>query len=285
MSTNSSLSVNTKAEAEEPKLNSKPLSALTEEEASEWLRSLGEEPRVKWTSVEIKSRIKEILDHPWWRVGDNSKNTYEHDPEFAEIPWWMQRADYDPEEVQKCVEDFPRMLFEAKVPGVPWERRRDNLPLPEDCTSRSIMGFGEFSDLTYEEVAEDQPAYVKWARETVQDGGEASHWRLRKFVARLNHEATASRASSSATASVARSKGRCMAATGKDADDMMAETRLMEENSKLTNQVEEENPGVLEELDQRRTSLEMKQTQLEKPYDGTASESRQSQPLDGDAEK
>ena len=76
-----------------------------------------------------------------------------------------------------------------------------------------------------------------------------------------------------------------MAATGKGADDMMAETRLMEENSKLTNQVEEEITEFWRELDQRRTSLEMKQTQLEKPYDGTASESRQSQPLDGDAEK
>ena len=42
--------------------SSKPLSALTKTEASEWLRSLGEEPRAKWTCVEIKSRIKEILD-------------------------------------------------------------------------------------------------------------------------------------------------------------------------------------------------------------------------------
>ena len=52
----------TRAEAEELRPNSKPLSALTKTEASEWLRSLGEEPRVKWTSVEIKSRIKEIVD-------------------------------------------------------------------------------------------------------------------------------------------------------------------------------------------------------------------------------
>ena len=62
MSTVSPFSVSTKAEARELRPSSKPLSALTKEEASEWLRLLGEEPRVKWTSVEIKSRIKEILD-------------------------------------------------------------------------------------------------------------------------------------------------------------------------------------------------------------------------------
>ena len=56
------MSVSTKAEAGELKTSNKPLSALTKAEASEWLRSLGEEPRVRWTSVEIKSRIKEIVD-------------------------------------------------------------------------------------------------------------------------------------------------------------------------------------------------------------------------------
>ena len=51
-----------KAEAEELRPCNKPLSALTKAEASEWLQAFGEEPGVRWTSVEIKSRIKEILD-------------------------------------------------------------------------------------------------------------------------------------------------------------------------------------------------------------------------------
>ena len=62
MSTAPSFLVSTKAMAEELRPSSKPLSALTKTEASEWLRSFGEERSVKWTGVEIKSRIKEILD-------------------------------------------------------------------------------------------------------------------------------------------------------------------------------------------------------------------------------
>ena len=54
--------VNTKEEAWELKPCNKPLSAMTKEAASEWMRALGEEPKVTWTSVEIKSRIGEILD-------------------------------------------------------------------------------------------------------------------------------------------------------------------------------------------------------------------------------
>ena len=61
VSNDGSFSGITRAEAEVLRPSGKPLSALTKTEASEWLRALGEEPRVKWTSVEIKSRVREIL--------------------------------------------------------------------------------------------------------------------------------------------------------------------------------------------------------------------------------
>ena len=51
-----------KAEARALQPNCGPLSTLTKAKASDWLRAFGEEPRVEWTSVDIKSRIKEILD-------------------------------------------------------------------------------------------------------------------------------------------------------------------------------------------------------------------------------
>ena len=74
MSTVPSFTVITKAEAQELKPSNTPLNALTKTEASEWLRSLGEEPRVKWTSVEIKSRIKEIWDFVAEEDGKLPKN-------------------------------------------------------------------------------------------------------------------------------------------------------------------------------------------------------------------
>ena len=54
--------VATRSQAIELKPDNGPLSSLTKEQASRWLIALGEQLRAKWTSVEIKSRIKEILD-------------------------------------------------------------------------------------------------------------------------------------------------------------------------------------------------------------------------------
>ena len=52
------------------------------------------------------------------------------------------------------------------------------------------MDFGKFSDLTYEEVAENYPAYARWARETVMKGSQAGQENLRKFVAWLDRDQT-----------------------------------------------------------------------------------------------
>ena len=122
---------------------------------------------------------------------------------------------------------------------------------------------------------------------------------LRKFVTWVNnkattkdkeaetHQKTGSGRSSTAAASTGGRRVKRMAAmfSEKDADDMKAETPLMEENPNPTNKVEEQILGALEKLGQRMNSLETKQNQpetpqLEKHYDGTASEAWQNVPSD-----
>ena len=168
---------------------------------------------------------------------------------------------------------------------------REQVEAEKGGKSGSIMGFGKFSDMTYEEVAENHPAYARWARETVQEEGMATSAKLRKFVTWLNNKTTAkdkktedetrSGRQSSAAASSAKTPDhgsrriKRMAATERNGDDMQAETPLMEENPNPTNKVEEQILGALGKLDKRLNSLETTQTQPEKHYDGTKSESWQ----------
>ena len=58
-----------------------------------------------------------------------------------------------------------------------------------------------------------------------------------------------------------------------DADAMKAEIPLLEENPIPENNMQKQVLGALEKLDKRLNSLETMQTQPEKPYNGTASES------------
>ena len=121
----------------------------------------------------------------------------------------------------------------------------------------------------------------------MKEEGFATSAKLRKFVTWVNNKAaekdkeaetrlkTESGRSSSAAASTGGRRVKRMAATEKDADDMKAETPLMEENPTPMNKVEEQILGALGKLDKRSNSLETKQTQPEKHYNGTASESWQ----------
>ena len=286
MHTASPFWVNTKAEAEELKPSSKPLSAMTKMEASERLRSLGEEPSPKWTSVEIRSRITEILDL-----------LAEEDSRLPKNMTRMKKAALQRECTKRLIH-----YAEHETRGSMMRKIREKVEAEQGGQGGSIMGFGKFSDMTYEEVAENHPAYAKWALETAQEEGQASHWKLRKFVTWLSttaaekdkgaatHQKAESGRSSSAAAAAVRTPDhnhriKRMATTEKDADDMKAEVPLMDEYPIPENKVQEQVLGALEKLDQRLNSLETTQTQPEKHYTTVGSGSWQNLSSDGDGER
>ena len=60
---------------------------------------------------------------------------------------------------------------------------RNQVEMEAGGTGISLMGMGKHSDRSYQEVKDDDPNYVRWAKETVQEEGMKAHWKLRKFVA------------------------------------------------------------------------------------------------------
>ena len=203
---------------------------LTKTEASEWLRSFGEASRWKWTNVEIKSRIKEILDL-----------LAEEDDKLPKNLTGMKKKDLQRECTERNIQ-FGEYETRANM----MRKIREQVEVEKGGTKESIMGFGKFPDLTYAEVAEKHPAYVMWARERVKEEGQGSNWRLRKFVTWLDKEGW------------------------RTPDVMKAETpirfgtvALMEENPNPTNKVEEQILGALGKLDKRLNSIETRLHSLE----------------------
>ena len=259
--------VATKSQAIELKPDNGPLSSLTKEQATRWLTALGEQPRAKWTSVEIKSRITEILDM-----------LSEEDNKLPKNMTSMKKADLQ----RECTERHIHFT-EHETKGSLMRKIREQVEADKGGTGVSIMGFGKHSERTYEEVAENDPAYVKWARDTVEEEGMNSSAQLRKFVKWVNNKTTekdktprTSARTESGRASSAGHRVKRMAAVfaEKGENDMKAETPIMEENPTPKNKVEEQIIGALEKLDRRMSSLETKQVkpdETEKHYPGTAS--------------
>ena len=133
MSTFTPVSASTKAEAEELKPSNKPLNALTKAEATDWLRNLGEEPPVKWTSLEIKSRLVEILNILEDEDGKLPKNFI-----------GMKKAELQHE----CRERHIHFTMHM-TKGDLMRKIREQVEVEKGGGSGSIMGFGKFSDRTY----------------------------------------------------------------------------------------------------------------------------------------
>ena len=137
MSTVSPVSVNTRAEAQELNCSGKALSALTKTEASEWLQSLGEEPRVPWTSVEIKTRIRDVLI---FLAAEDGKK-------LPKNMTGMKKADLQRECTERNIN-----FTEHETKGSMMRKIREEAEA--DKGGKSLMGFGQLPVLTYEEVAE-----------------------------------------------------------------------------------------------------------------------------------
>ena len=281
-----------RARAADLRPGGKPLSALTKQEASEWLRGLGEEPRVTWTSMDIMSRSKEILD----------LLAEEEDGTLPKNLTGMKKADLQRECAARSIH-----FTEYETKGSMVRKIREQVEAETGGKSGSIMGFGKYRDLTFEEVAQNYPGYVRWARDTVKEEGLSTRVMLRKFVTWLNNRAAADKEqletmitgldqsikeaearlktgggrssssgpSTSRTPEDGRRRVKRLAANFQDPDDMKAETPLMTENPTPKNRVEEQIIGALGKLEQRLSSLETQQVQPkpEKHYIGSGSES------------
>ena len=159
-------SIYTKEDVEEACPVNKPLSALTKAEATTWLKNLGEEPGAKWTSLEIKSRIKEIL-----------AASSEADHQLPKGLAVMKKTELE-EECKK------RGLTTSTHETRGSMMRKVRMDVEEKAASgpHTLMGFGKHSDMTYQEVADRYPTYVSWAKETYEEDGPGCNPKLRKFV-------------------------------------------------------------------------------------------------------
>ena len=141
-------------------MTSKSLSTMNKAELVAVLKEFGEEPHPKWTSIEIRSRLKELRPHT------SSKGQITASSSKKEI-------------VDFCLaRGIPVTPNDTK--GYLLKKGRSMVDMTE-LNPTTLMGFGKYASLTYQEVKEQFPSYVVWALETVSEGDAAV--KLQRFVA------------------------------------------------------------------------------------------------------
>ena len=157
---------------------------MTKAEAVQALKDLGEIVHPSWTSVEIKSKLVELKkredlthNHKLKGLHGMKKNELEDLARACGIPF----TDNDTKG------SLMRKLREQDF--------LQSTPKPDD-----LMTFGKYANMTYAEVTEMDPSYIRWAKEAAMDGKCSPY--LRRFVIYCNNVAVQSAVPLSPRASV-----------------------------------------------------------------------------------
>ena len=138
------------------------LAGLRRDQLVEELKKLGEEPHPRWTSVEIRSRIVEIRPPRGKGLGVSSSS---------------KKA-----EIQAACEQAGIMVTTNDTKGSMMRKLRAKHDL-NNSTGSTLVGFGKHAELTYREVRDHHPDYVRWVQEVRADGGGSVQ--LQRFAAWL----------------------------------------------------------------------------------------------------
>eukprot|EP00969_Alexandrium_andersonii_P252563 11161820-Alexandrium_andersonii.AAC.1 len=144
----------TRAEIEAHKPVDKPLNAMTRPELTLWLSSIEEFPPSTWTTIELRSRIREILKAS--QTG-------------SKVPTGL--ANLKKSQLQALCEQQEIAFGQHETKGQLIRKIREKFETQDDMTDHDKVGFGKFAHLTYLELATQHMDYLQWCRDTVEECG------------------------------------------------------------------------------------------------------------------
>ena len=240
---------------------------MSKDQAKEHLRTLGEEAHPKWTSLELKSRIKELTERDQQTcLGVNSNSS---------------RA-----EMEQMCRERGMTVTKNDTKGSLLRKLRSAQELEVKGSDETIVGFGRYAERKYKEVPQ---TYLDWTMEVFREGPTECSGQLARLAAwamtqqrktEENQEEghappmTTSSAASSAVAQARSRKKRAGAVTTEAAED--AEIVQPELAQKMENMMGQLMAG-MQQLQTRMIDLETKQQQPKNPEENVLEEPTPSQ--------
>ena len=135
------------------------------------LIELGETPPVHWTAMQLKARLSELKaflkDQQPTTLKSRMAEVNKAAKKKATLIAFAQKMEVPVTDSMTIAQIYAQVEIAVtkEVPPSPFEK----------------MSFGQHRDLTYLEVMDQFPSYVKWAIQTVEENNDHG-WRLGRFV-------------------------------------------------------------------------------------------------------
>ena len=140
------------------------LSALKKDDMVKILKEeFHEDVHAKWTSVELRDRLRELNRELRPGSGETSLQSMKKD---------------------QLVEEAKKLGINVTSNSTKGSLMRSIRAVREVTTGEdeTIMGFGKYAEEMFKTVAQDHPEYVKWAKEVVEEDPKGCNPKLARFV-------------------------------------------------------------------------------------------------------
>ena len=139
---------------------------MNKEECVEFLSNKGIQINPKWSLTELREVVKE-------HQGSIEKVKTAEDPmsNYQTLKAWQL--------IEKC-NSFNLAMSSKPTRGECLLRLRDYHE--QQCNGETVMGFGQFKNLTFEEISQKHESYCQWAMKEYQVQGGQCNYRMAWFV-------------------------------------------------------------------------------------------------------
>ena len=141
------------------------------------LRAYGEEPPEEWTKMELKQRIKDLMDRGEMPAIKTSKERTPLQVATGEL----NKASRKKADLIKYVA-AEYQIEATSNDTIGTMQRKAMVKIMERTTpvGSDVMGFGKFASRTYHDVWSTETNYVEWARQTEMEGDVSIY--LKRFI-------------------------------------------------------------------------------------------------------
>ena len=166
---------------------SKPVSAMTKREAAEYLTELGDKVNPSWTSLEIKSRINELLKQCSSKVkltvSTNTKKEFIKkacEDNNVHLTGHETKGDMM-RKLREKIETDSEVTAHTETKADMMRKLREKIEIDPEVTAHTLMTIGRHSGKPFREIRQLCPTYVTWVRTTVKENPD-THWKFKQFA-------------------------------------------------------------------------------------------------------
>ena len=154
---------------------------MTREQLRHAILQHGEEPPKSWTKIELRQRLSEIAEEGL-AYGSKKKERTQLQEKIKDLNQAAKKKEHLKQHLMAMGLELTGNETSAMLQNLGMK----HITMQTTPEAGDVVGFGKFSNHTYQALRDQEPGYCRWVVTTAAEEGTGSDYRLRRLATWLN---------------------------------------------------------------------------------------------------